>query len=90
MIQVIWNKGIEIVLILACIQLIFFIVASVGLCFGFMLKTLLITQSCFSYCLLSSAYRAKAFSAHHTTKPVNSLRVDNKLEGDTAGAADPN
>ena len=38
------------VLVLAGIELIFFIAASMGLCFGFVLKTVLITQGCFSYC----------------------------------------
>ena len=38
------------VLVLAGIELIFFIVASMGQCFGFVLKTVLITQRCFSYC----------------------------------------
>ena len=38
------------VLVLAGIELIFFIVASMGLCFGFVLETVLITQGCFSYC----------------------------------------
>ena len=36
------------VLVLAAI--IFFIVASMGLCFGFVLETVLITQGCFSCC----------------------------------------
>ena len=38
------------VLVLAGIELIFFTVASMGLCFGFVLKTVLITQGCFIYC----------------------------------------
>lgn len=37
------------VLILTGINLIFFIMASVGLCFAFMLDTILITQECFHY-----------------------------------------
>jgi len=32
------------------IELDFFLVSSKGICFGFVLKTLLITQGCFSYC----------------------------------------
>jgi len=40
----------EIVLYLAGLELIFLIAASVGLCFEFVLKTVLITQGCFSYC----------------------------------------
>jgi len=38
------------VLVLAGIELIFFIVASMGLCFGFVLKSVLIVQGCFCYC----------------------------------------
>ena len=37
------------VLVLAGIELIFFTVAGMGLCFGFVLKTVLITQGRFSY-----------------------------------------
>jgi len=37
------------VLVLAGIELISFTVASMGLCFGFVLKTVLIIQGCFSY-----------------------------------------
>ena len=37
------------VLVLAGVELIFFIVASMGLCFGFGLETVLITQGCFRY-----------------------------------------
>jgi len=36
------------VLVLAQIELIFFTEASIRLCFGFVLKTVLITQGCFS------------------------------------------
>ena len=38
------------VLVLAGIELILFIAASMGLCFGFVLETALITQGCFSCC----------------------------------------
>ena len=38
------------VLVLAGVKLIFFIVAGMGLCFGFVLETVLITQGCFHYC----------------------------------------
>ena len=37
-------------LVWAGIELIFFTVAGMGLCFGFVLKTVLITQGCFLYC----------------------------------------
>ena len=39
-----------VVLVLAGIKFIFFIVAGMGLCFGFVLKTVLITPGCFRYC----------------------------------------
>ena len=38
------------VLVLAGIELIFFIVAGMGLCSGFVLETVLITQGYFPYC----------------------------------------
>ena len=38
------------VLVLDGIELVFFIVASMGLCFGFVRKTVLLTQGCFSHC----------------------------------------
>ena len=38
------------VLVLAGIELVFFTVASMGLHFGFVLKTVLITQGRFHYC----------------------------------------
>ena len=42
--------GEVLVLVLAGIELVFFVVAGMGLCFGFVLKTVLITQGCFRYC----------------------------------------
>ena len=44
-----WGGG-STLLVLAGIELIFFIVAGMGLCFGFVLKTVLIIQACFRYC----------------------------------------
>ena len=38
------------VLVLCGVQLIFFIVANMRLCFGFALETILITPGYFSYC----------------------------------------
>lgn len=38
------------VLVLVGVELILFKVASVGLCLGFLLKTLLITECCFRFC----------------------------------------
>ena len=37
------------VLLLAGVELIFFLVARMGLCFGFVLKIVLIIQGCFHY-----------------------------------------
>ena len=42
--------GMLIVLVLGGVELIFFTVASMGLCFGFVLGTVLIIQGCFHYC----------------------------------------
>ena len=44
------NLQFNTVLVLAGIELIFFIVASVGLRFGFVLETALVIQACFHYC----------------------------------------
>lgn len=41
---------IYVMLVLAGIELTLSAVASMGLCFGFVLETTLITQGCFSYC----------------------------------------
>ena len=76
-------------LVLAGIELIFSIVASIGLWFGFVLKIVLITQGCLSYAE-QRLYRVKAFSAPHTTPPASRLGAHKKLGRDTAGTADPN
>ena len=44
-----WFWGYKGVLILAGVELNVFFVASMGLCFGFMLETVLIIQGCFCY-----------------------------------------
>jgi len=41
---------VENVLVWANLEFIFFIVAGMGLRFGFLLETLLVTQRCFRYC----------------------------------------
>ena len=58
------------VLVLAGIELIFFIVASTGLCFGFVLKTVLIIQGCFHYCraVLTQSQGLFCFSPHPTSE----------------------
>jgi len=42
------EQGVEIVLVLARIELTFFIIAGMVLCFGFLTKTVLIRRGCFS------------------------------------------
>jgi len=72
------------VLVLAGIESIFFIVADMGLCFGFLLKTVLITQGSFStaeQCL----HRVKTFSAPHTTPPASRLGDTRSWEGTQLG-----
>ena len=76
-------------LIVAGCGLIFFIVASMGLCFGIVLKTvwmqwdvLVAAEQC--------SHRVKAFCASHTALPASRLGVHKKMGGDTAGTADPN
>ena len=44
------SHSLTFVLVLAGIELIFFIVAGMGLRFGFVLETVLTIQGCFSYC----------------------------------------
>jgi len=77
----------ELVLVLATTELIFFIVAHMVLCFGLVIKAVLITQGCLLL-LLNSATKVKAISASHATPPKSRLRVNQELEGDTAGTAD--
>jgi len=42
--------GVENVLVLAGIELNFFAVACMGLCFGFVLRRALLTEGCLCYC----------------------------------------
>lgn len=53
--------------------------ASLGLCFGFVAETVLITHRCFGCCLQS----LKAASFSHAG-------VAKRMGGDTAGTAEPN
>ena len=52
------------------IELIFFIVATMGLCFGFVTKTVLVTQGYFNYCwtVLAQHQGLLCFSPHPTSK----------------------
>ena len=73
-------------MVLAGIELIFFIVDCMVLCFGFVMKTLLTMQGCF---LLSSAHAVVVFSVFHTASPARRLGVHKKLVGNKARTADP-
>ena len=62
---------------LVVIQSIIFIVASMGLCFGFVTKTALITQGCFSYCwaVLSQCQSLFCCSHHPASEKMWSWRI---------------
>ena len=70
------------------IELIFFLVAGMGLCFGFVLKTVLITEGCFPYCwaVLVLSQGLFCFSPHPTSEEAGGAQG---VRGDTAGTADP-
>ena len=82
-------------LILAGIESIFFTAAGMGLCFGFVLETVLIIVG-FVFVIAvfviaeQCLHSLRAFSASHSTPPVSRLGVHKELEGDKAGMADPN
>lgn len=79
----------DIVLVLAGVELISFTVSSMGLCFGFALNTGLITERCFVVAE-QGLHRAKAFSAFHTAMLVMRLGVQGRLGGDTGRTGNPN
>jgi len=64
------------VLHLAAIEFIFFAVASIGLCFTFVLKTVLISQGWFSHCwaVLTESQGLFCFSPHPTSKEVGGVQ----------------
>jgi len=67
-------------LVLTGAELIFFIVAGIVMCFGYVMKTVLITHQCLAIaeqCLHS----IKAFLVSHTAPPVSRLGVQKKLGG---------
>lgn len=68
----------------AAVKLIFFTLDSVRLGFGFVLKTMLVTEECFCYC---SNVLTLAFSASHTTLTVSGLGVHKELGCNTSGTA---
>ena len=79
----------SIVLVLAGIELIFFIVASMGLVWVCAENS--VDNTGMFWLLLSPALpRAKGFSAPHPTPPARRLGGHKELGGDTAGTADPN
>ena len=57
-------------LVLARIELICLIIASMGLCFGFVLETVLIIQGCFHYCwaVLTQSQGLFCLSPHPTSE----------------------
>lgn len=76
------------------IQLIFFIAASMGLCFGFVLKS--VDNSRMFSLLLGSAYTmsrpfllVKSRKGLLTTPAVSRLGVHKKLGGEAAGTSNP-
>lgn len=81
-------KGLcAIVLILAKTQSFFFKVAGMGLSFGFLTKTVLITEGCFCYC---KAALTQSMSFLLVTPPQQQSRlgVHKDLGGDTITTAD--
>ena len=73
-------------LVLPGLELIFFTVASVGPCSGFVLEAVLITEGCFSPAE-QGLHGAKGISAPHPTS--EQAGGHQELGGDTAGTADP-
>lgn len=77
------------VVVLADIELIFFIAALVVLCFGFVTNTLLIADQC--WLLLNSACTASSLSLFPTfPHQASKLRLSKKLWWDAAETADVN
>lgn len=77
------------VLALAGIELVFFVVADMVQCFGFGMKTALITVM-FQLLLSSAESLFEDFSASCAALAVSELEVNKELEGNISGAADPN
>jgi len=76
------------VLSLAGEELNFFIVASMGLCFEFVLQTVLIIQGCVAIAE-QFLHSVKAFSAPRATPAASRLGICKRLGGNTARTADP-
>ena len=73
---------------MAGIEFIFFTVAGMGLCFGFVLETVLIDNPGMFWLLLSRAY-PEPRAVLLLTPPARRLGGHKELGGDTAGTADP-
>jgi len=69
------------VLILAGVELIFFIVSSIRLCLEIVFKAVLIIQGYFSYCW-AVLTQNQGLSAFHNALPPSRLGVHKKLGGD--------
>jgi len=71
------------VLVLAGIELIFFPVASTGLCFRFVLETALIIQGCFCYCWaeLAQSQGPSCSSPHPTSEQAGSAQEAGRWHG---------
>lgn len=77
-------------LVLSGTDLIVFIVATVGLCVGLVLNTVLITHCNIFVISEQGLHKVKAFSASCPAPPASRMGVHRKLGRDTARAAVPN
>lgn len=68
--------------VFARIEFIFFIISCVGLCFRFVLETLLKAQVCSRYCW-ARLHSIEALSAHYTIPPGRRLGVHKKMRGNS-------
>ena len=74
---------------MAGIELFFFLVAGVLPCFGFRMRTVLITHQCFLAVAEQCLYRAKDFSVSCAALPARRLGVHKELGGDRTRTSDP-
>ena len=86
-----WKVGCNTVLVLGGIEIIFFTAASMGLCFGFVLETVLITQGCFSSCWAGLRELRPFLPLTPPQQQAGGGGGGHKgLGGEMAGTADPN
>lgn len=76
-------------LVLSGTGVIFSVVASMGMYFGFVLNTVLITHCNIFVISEQGLHRIKAFSASCPAPPASRMGVHRKLRGDTARKAEP-